>query len=70
MIKTICPHHCKDCYAMRVCAVRAISENNGSINVDTDKCIECGACRTGCVTFGYQALRLKSKIAGASKEAA
>jgi Fe-S-cluster-containing hydrogenase component 2 len=45
---------------MGVCAVHAISELNGSILVDTEKCIGCGSCKTACVAFGYKALQNKS----------
>lgn len=60
MSKIICAHLCKSCYAMGVCAVHAISELNGSILVDTEKCIGCGSCKTACVAFGYKALQNKS----------
>ena len=60
MLKIICKHNCKDCYALRVCALHAIEEKNGSIYVDTDNCIGCGCCKIACVTFGYKALEDKT----------
>ncbi len=39
MLNVICSHNCKDCYALRVCAVHAISEDEEGIYVDTEKCI-------------------------------
>ena len=39
MLNVICAHNCKDCYAMRVCAVHALVDQQGAIYVDTDKCI-------------------------------
>jgi Fe-S-cluster-containing hydrogenase component 2 len=60
MLNIICKHSCKDCYALRVCAVHAIEEEEGSIYVDTDNCIGCGCCKTACLTFGYKALEDKT----------
>jgi len=60
MLNVICRHHCKDCYALRVCAVHAIEEQKGSIFVDTDNCIGCGCCKTACIAFGYKALEDKT----------
>ncbi len=60
MLNVICKHNCKDCYAMRVCAVRAIKDRQGSIYVETDECIGCGCCKTACVMFGYKALEDKT----------
>jgi Fe-S-cluster-containing dehydrogenase component len=61
MLNIICKHNCKACYALSVCAVNAIIDQDGAIYIDTDKCIGCGCCRTACVTFGYdQALREKT----------
>ena len=60
MLNIICKHNCKDCYALRVCALHAIEEKNGSIYVDTDNCIGCGCCKIACVTFGYKALQDKT----------
>ena len=60
MLNIICKHNCKDCYALRVCALHAIEEKNGSIYVDTDNCIGCGCCKIACVTFGYKALEDKT----------
>jgi Fe-S-cluster-containing hydrogenase component 2 len=57
MTKAICPHNCKDCYAMRTCSLGAISDTQGSINLDTAQCIGCGSCKTACITFGNQTLR-------------
>ena len=51
MINSICKHNCKSCYAKPVCAVNAILDQQGSIYVDTEKCIGCGCCRTACLTF-------------------
>ena len=60
MLNIICKHDCKDCYALRVCAVHALEEQKGSIYVDTDNCIGCGCCKTACVAFGYKALEDKT----------
>ncbi len=60
MLNVICQHNCKDCYAMRVCAVRAIKDEQGSIYVETDECIGCGCCKNACVKFGYKALEDKT----------
>jgi Fe-S-cluster-containing hydrogenase component 2 len=61
MINSICKLNCASCFALPVCAVSAIIYQQGSIYVDTEKCIGCGACRTACVTFGYdQALKDKT----------
>jgi Fe-S-cluster-containing hydrogenase component 2 len=61
MINAICKKNCAGCFALPVCAVGAIIEQQHSIYVDTDKCIGCGSCRTVCVTFGYdQALKEKT----------
>ncbi|UCD86895.1 MAG: hypothetical protein JSV01_03745 [Desulfobacterales bacterium] len=61
MLNIICKHNCKSCYAEPVCAVDAIVDQQGSIYVETEKCIGCGCCRTACVTFGYdQALKDKT----------
>ena len=59
-MKTVCPHFCSDCFALRVCALRAVVENNGSIHIDTEKCIGCGSCKSVCVALGFKALE-KSK---------
>jgi Fe-S-cluster-containing hydrogenase component 2 len=45
---------------MRVCAVHAIKDQQGSIYVETDDCIGCGCCKTACVHFGYKALEDKT----------
>ncbi|MBM4283632.1 MAG: hypothetical protein FJ128_00065 [Deltaproteobacteria bacterium] len=60
MLNVICPHNCKDCYALHVCAVRAISEREGAIYVDTGLCIGCGCCKTACISFGLKALEDKT----------
>ncbi len=61
MLNVICKHNCKDCFALRVCAVQAIKDQQGSIYVETDDCIGCGACRRACVIFSYdQALKEKT----------
>ncbi len=60
MLNIICKHNCKDCYALRVCAVHAIEEQREAIYVDTDRCIGCGSCKTACVAFGYKALEDKT----------
>jgi Fe-S-cluster-containing hydrogenase component 2 len=60
MVNVICPHNCKDCYAMRTCAVQAIIDQQGAIYIETEKCIGCGCCKTACVTFGYKALEDKT----------
>jgi len=61
MLNIICKHNCKDCYALRVCAVHAIEEKGAAIYLDTDKCIGCGACKTACVAFGYGYKALEDK---------
>jgi Fe-S-cluster-containing hydrogenase component 2 len=60
MLNVICPHNCKDCFALRVCAVHAVKDQQGSIYVQTDECIGCGCCKTACLTFGYRALEDKT----------
>jgi Fe-S-cluster-containing dehydrogenase component len=60
MLNIICKHACKDCYALRVCALQAIEEQGGSIYIDTENCIGCGCCKTACVMFGYKALADKT----------
>jgi Fe-S-cluster-containing hydrogenase component 2 len=61
MKNTICKHNCKDCFALPVCAVHAITDQHGSIYVETDDCIGCGCCRTACMTFSCdQALKEKT----------
>ena len=60
MLNVICKHNCKDCYALRICAVGAIIDRQGSIYVETGNCIGCGSCRTACVAFGYKALEDKT----------
>jgi len=52
MLKAICKMNCASCFALPVCAVGALLEQQGSICVDTGKCINCGSCRTACITFG------------------
>jgi len=66
MLSVICQHYCKDCYALNVCAIHAILEQEmDSILLDTTKCIGCGCCRTACVTFG--ASMIKPKMIKAEK---
>ena len=61
MINSICKHNCASCYAKPVCAVSAILDQQGSIYVDTEKCIGCGCCRSACITFrNDQALKEKT----------
>jgi len=61
MLNTICKHNCASCFALPVCALGAIIDQQGSIYVDTDKCIGCGCCRTVCITFSRdQALKEKT----------
>jgi len=60
MLNIICKHACKDCYALNVCALQAIKEQEGAIYIDTENCIGCGCCKTACVTFGYKALEDKT----------
>ena len=60
MLNIICKHACKDCYALRVCPLQAIEEQEGAIYIDTENCIGCGCCKTACVTFGYKALEDKT----------
>jgi len=51
MLNSICKHNCKSCFALPVCAVTAIKDQQGSIFVETTECIGCGCCRTVCMTF-------------------
>ena len=61
MINSICKHNCPSCYAKPVCQVRATLDQQGSIYVDTEKCIGCGCCRTACITFSLdEALKEKT----------
>jgi Fe-S-cluster-containing dehydrogenase component len=60
MLNIICKHACKDCYALNVCALQAIEEQEGAIYIDTERCIGCGCCKTACVAFGYKALEDKT----------
>ncbi|MBL7225144.1 MAG: hypothetical protein ISS59_03335 [Desulfobacteraceae bacterium] len=60
MLNVICKQNCKDCYALRVCALHAIKDQQGSIYVESDDCIGCGCCKTACVGFGYKALEDKT----------
>ncbi|HUU41231.1 MAG TPA: 4Fe-4S binding protein [Desulfatiglandales bacterium] len=60
MVNIICRHSCKDCYALRVCALNAIKDQQGAIYVETDSCIGCGACKTACTAFGLKALEDKT----------
>jgi Fe-S-cluster-containing dehydrogenase component len=53
MLNTICKHNCKSCFALPVCAVRAIKDQHGSIFVETDECIGCSCCRTACMVFSF-----------------
>jgi Fe-S-cluster-containing dehydrogenase component len=53
MINSICKHNCASCFA--------ILDQQGSIYVDTEKCIGCGCCRTACITFSNdEALKEKT----------
>jgi len=61
MLNVICAHNCKDCYGLHVCAVGALVDQQGSIYVDTDKCIGCGCCKRVCLAFGYRALEDKTE---------
>ena len=67
MTSSICPHNCKDCYAMHVCAMGAISDAQNSIELDTAQCIGCGCCKNACQTFGYNALQ-KNRFLRANSE--
>ncbi|MBZ4660637.1 MAG: hypothetical protein JG766_2560 [Desulfacinum sp.] len=60
MSKNICAHLCKSCYAQHVCAVHAITELNGAMVLDTEKCIGCGSCNRACVAFGFKVLQNKA----------
>ncbi len=61
MMNAICKSNCASCFAEPVCAVRAIVTEQGSVYVETEKCIGCGCCRTACISFGYdQALKEKT----------
>ena len=51
MLKTVCSHNCASCFAVPLCAVNAMIDRRDSIVVDTEKCISCGSCRTGCLAF-------------------
>jgi Fe-S-cluster-containing hydrogenase component 2 len=53
MLNAICKKNCASCFAEPVCAVQAIITQQGSVYVQTEKCIGCGCCRTACITFGY-----------------
>ena len=55
MLNVICKHNCKDCYALRVCALHAIKDQQGSIYVESDDCIGCGCCVSVCPTGALQA---------------
>ncbi|MDI6854660.1 MAG: hypothetical protein QME75_13770 [Deltaproteobacteria bacterium] len=57
MQSVVCPQNCKDCYAVHVCAVRAIVSNNGGVSIDSGKCISCGSCSTACMTFGQKMIK-------------
>uniref|UniRef100_A0A7C5EMI7 4Fe-4S ferredoxin-type domain-containing protein n=1 Tax=Desulfobacca acetoxidans TaxID=60893 RepID=A0A7C5EMI7_9BACT len=61
--KTICPHFCRDCFALRACPMHAISANSDSIEVNLNLCIACGICKTICVAWGYKALE-KCRLKG------
>ncbi|MDR0753113.1 MAG: 4Fe-4S binding protein [Holosporaceae bacterium] len=40
---------CKKCLAcLDVCPVKAISEKNGKIVIDENKCLGCGCCASSC----------------------
>jgi Fe-S-cluster-containing hydrogenase component 2 len=45
---------------MRVCAVHAIKDEQGSIYVETDDCVGCGCCKTLCIQYGLKALEDKT----------
>jgi Fe-S-cluster-containing hydrogenase component 2 len=61
MINSICKLNCASCFAKPVCAVNAIIDQQGSIYVDTEKCVGCSCCRTACMTFSHdQALKEKT----------
>jgi len=61
VLNIICKHNCKDCYALRVCAMHAITaEQKDAIYIETDTCIGCGCCKTACIAFGYKALEDKT----------
>lgn len=60
MLTTICVNNCASCFAMLVCANKAIVLDDGLICVDSVRCIACGSCKKACVTFGYKALANKS----------
>lgn len=60
MSKNVCAHLCKSCFAAHVCAVHAITEINGTVLINSEKCIGCGSCKTACVAFGFKALQNKS----------
>ena len=63
MLNSICKLNCASCYAKPVCALGAIKEEQGSIYVDTDKCIGCSCCRTACMNFSNDKA-LKDKTVG------
>jgi len=62
MLNAICKHNCKSCYALPTCAVRAIKDEQGSIYVQTEKCIGCGCCRTACITFAMDKALLDKTV--------
>jgi Fe-S-cluster-containing dehydrogenase component len=59
MLKSVCPHYCKDCFAIRVCAVKAMAVQEGAVHYETDKCIGCDSCKSACTSFGYKMLRTR-----------
>ena len=61
MVNVICKQNCKACFCEPICAMKAIASIQGTIYVDTEKCIGCGACRTACVTWSLdKALKEKT----------
>lgn len=62
MLKVICHQDCKSCFCEPICAMKAIIAQAGSIYVETEKCIGCGACRRICITYSLdKALKDKTE---------
>jgi len=62
MLKVICHQNCKSCFCEPICAMKAIITKAGSVYVDTERCIGCGACRRICITYSIdKALKDKTE---------
>ena len=61
MLNVICKQNCKVCFCEPICAMKAIVSQQGTIYVETEKCIGCGACRTACMAWSLdKALKEKT----------